>query len=88
MQIHPQVGRRFRQEWFKVHAEDTFSVARRSAPVTVPFGTFRHALRTRETTALEPGVLDAKYYVRGVGEVFEGSLRGPREVVRLVEIIS
>ena len=70
------------------HAEDTFSVVSRSSPVTVPFGTFRHALRTEETTALEPEVLDNKYYVRGIGEVAELSVRGPREVARLVEIIS
>jgi hypothetical protein len=88
MQARPEVGRRFRQEWFKGHAEDTFSVVSRSSPVTVPFGTFRHALRTEETTALEPGVLDNKYYVRGIGEVAELSVKGPREVARLVEIIS
>jgi hypothetical protein len=88
MQARPQLGRRFRQEWFEGQAEDTFSVAGLSSPVTVPFGTFRHALRTRETTALEPGVLDNKYYVRGIGEVIELSVRGPREVGRLVEVIS
>jgi hypothetical protein len=58
-----------------------------SAHVSVPFGTFGSALRTEEHTALEPGVVDAKYYVAGVGEVFEGSQSGPREVLRLVEII-
>ncbi|HKE99791.1 MAG TPA: hypothetical protein VKG45_12760 [Actinomycetes bacterium] len=88
MQAHPQVGRRFRQEWYRGHAEDVFKVIRRSAPVTVPFGSFRHALRTAETTALEPGVLDNKYYVRGIGEVAEVSVKGPREALRLVEIIS
>ena len=56
--------------------------------VTVPFGTFRHALRTEETTALEPDVLDNKYYVRGIGQVAELSVKGPRESLRLVEIIS
>jgi hypothetical protein len=39
----------------------------------VPFGSFKHALRTEETTALEPGVVDNKYYVRGIGEVLEKS---------------
>jgi hypothetical protein len=33
-------------------------------------------------------VLDNKYYVPGIGEVFEGSVKGPREVLRLVAIIS
>jgi hypothetical protein len=88
MQARPEVGRVFRQEWLEGHAEDTFSVVSRSSAVTVPAGRFRHALRTRETTALEPGVVDAKRYVKGIGEVSEESVRGPREVMRLVEIIS
>ena len=88
MQAHPQVGRRFRQEWYQGHAEDVFKVIDRSAPVTVPYGSFRHALRTAETNALEPAVLDNKYYVRGIGEVAELAVKGPREAVRLVEIIS
>ena len=88
MQAQPQLGRRFRQEWYRGHAEDVFKVIDRSAPVAVPYGSFRHALRTAEWTALEPDVLDNKYYVRGVGEVAEVSVKGPREVLRLVEIIS
>jgi hypothetical protein len=88
MQAHPQVGRRFRQEWYRGHAEDVFKVISLSAPVTVPAGSFRHALRTEETTALEPGVLDNKYFVKGIGEVVELAVKGPREELRLIEIIS
>lgn len=88
MQAHPQLDRRFRQEWYARQAEDTFEVIGRSTWVRVPFGSFRHALRTEESTALEPAVLDNKYYVSGIGEVFEGSVKGPRESLRLVEIIS
>jgi hypothetical protein len=88
MQANPQLGRWFRQEWFAGQAEDTFRAVDHSAAVRVPFGSFHSALATQEKTALEPGVLDQKYYVRGVGEVFEGALRGPKEILRLVEIIS
>jgi hypothetical protein len=88
MQAHPQLGRRFRQEWYQGQAEDVFKVVDRSAAVTVPYGSFRHALRTAETTALEPGIVDNKYYVKGVGEVAELAVRGPREEFKLVEIIS
>jgi hypothetical protein len=87
MQAHPQLGRWFRQEWYAGQAEDRFRVTDRSTRVSVPFGTFAHALQTEERTALEPGVVDAKYYVAGVGVVFEGSQSGPREVTRLVEIL-
>jgi hypothetical protein len=88
MQAHPQLGRRFRQEWYQGHAEDVFKVIDLSAPVTVPNGSFRHALRTAETTALEPGVLDNKYFVKGIGEVAELAVKGPREELKLVEVIS
>ena len=88
MQAHPQVGRKFRQEWYQGHAEDVFKVIDHSAPVTVPYGSFGHALRTAETNALEPAVLDNKYYVKGIGEVAELAVKGPREAVRLLEIIS
>jgi hypothetical protein len=88
MQAEPQLGRWFRQEWYAGQAEDTFRVIDRSARIRVPYATFRHALRTEERTALEPDVLDNKYYVVGIGEVFEGSVKGPRETLLLVEIIS
>ncbi len=87
MQAHPTVGRRF-QEWYMGQAEDTFKVLSLSAPVTVPAGSFKNALRTEETTALEPEVVDNKYFVRGIGEVKEVAVKGPREVLRLVEVIS
>jgi hypothetical protein len=88
MQAHPEVGRRFRQEWYQGHAEDTFKVLSLSAPVTVPFGSFNNALKTEETTALEPAVVDNKYFVKGIGEVEELSVKGPLEKLQLVEIIS
>src|SRR6266487_5910191 len=66
MQAHPQLGRKFRQEWYAGHAEDIYWLVGRNATVTVPLGTFRHALRTAERTALEPDVLDNKYYVKGI----------------------
>jgi hypothetical protein len=87
MQANPQLGRRFRQEWYAGQAEDTYRAVDLSTRVSVPFGTFDRALQTEERTALEPGVVDAKYYVKGVGVVFEGSVSGPREITRLVEIL-
>jgi hypothetical protein len=44
-----------------------------------PAGCFRHALRTEETTALEPDVVDDTVYDRGIGEVFEARSRARRK---------
>ena len=86
MQADPDVGRRFRQEWYQGHAEDQFKVVGRATRVTVPYGSFQRALKTEERTDLEPTVLDNKYYVRGIGEVAEVSVRGPLEKLELVSI--
>ena len=88
MQAAPEVGRRFRQEWYKGHAEDQYHAVDLSARVKVPFGKFHDALRTEESTSLEPDVLDNKYYIKGVGEVKEVAVKGPVEELNLVEIIS
>lgn len=88
MQARPELGRWFRQEWSRGNAEDQFRVIGRNASATVPYGTFRHALRTEEITALEPGVVDNKLYVRGVGEVLERSVKGAAERLSLVDVLS
>src|SRR5207249_2489453 len=79
MEADPVVGHSFRQEYYKGQAEDQFQVVSLNAPVTVPYGTFAATLLTKEWTALEPKVLDHKYYVKGVGEVAELSVKGPVE---------
>jgi hypothetical protein len=88
MQATPEVGRWFRQEWDAGQAEDRFRVLTTRARRTVPYGAFRHVLRTQERTRLEPDVVDNKYYVRGVGEIYEGAVKGGQEALRLVEVIS
>jgi hypothetical protein len=88
MEADPQIGREFRQEYLKGEAEDQFKVVSLSEHVTIPYGTFDGAQRTEETTTLEPGILDNKYYVKGVGEVREIQVKGPPpiEKLELVEI--
>ena len=76
MQAHPEVGRLLRQEWYPGHAEDIFAAVDLHTAVAVPYGRFQNALRTAETTALEPGVLDNKYYVPGIGQVEEVAVTG------------
>lgn len=76
MPAHPRVGRTYAQEHYKGHAEDHFTIRDLSASVSVPFISTTHALRTTEQTPLEPGVLDAKFYARGIGTVQEVNLEG------------
>jgi hypothetical protein len=86
METDPVVGHSFRQEYYPGHAEDQFAVVSLAAGVQVPYGSFTGALLTQEWTALEPKVLDHKYYVRGLGEVSETSVKGPVEQSFLVSV--
>jgi hypothetical protein len=87
MQHDPQIGRWFRQEWSQGQAEDKYRALSTSASVAVRYGSFHNALRTEEKTALEPGVTDNKYYVRGVGEVEEVAVQGGTEKLQLVDVL-
>lgn len=84
MTAHPAVGDAHRQEFWPGHAEDQYWLVDLGSAVTVPFGRFGHAARTLEWSRLEPGVIDEKMYVRGVGVVQERAAEGPAEVARLV----
>ena len=84
MTRHPHPGPSFHQEDYPGHAEDVFTVLRRRAHVAVPLMDTRHALLTRETTVLEPGVVDHKFYLRGVGTVLEQTVKGGQERNELV----
>jgi hypothetical protein len=85
MPAHPRRGQAFQQEHLAGVAEDHFRVLTRHASITVPFGSFTgRVLKTAEWTPLEPGVHDRKYYVRGIGQVAEATVRGGDERLELV----
>ena len=86
MTAHPRRGPSYFQEYYPGHAEDVFTVDRLGARVTVPLLSSSHALITRETSPLEPGVVDHKYYVRDVGDVSERTVRGGNETLHLVAL--
>jgi hypothetical protein len=82
----PQVGRGAQQEYYKGEAEDHFRVVSLRAAVHVTWGSSSHALLTKEWTPLEPGVLDHKFYVRGVGTVLEQTVKGGNERNELISV--
>ena len=77
MPAHPRLGQTGLQEYWKGHAEDHYRVV----------GLFgRNAVLTEEWTPLEPGVLDHKFYVRGIGTVLEQTVKGGDERNTLVSV--
>jgi hypothetical protein len=86
MPAHPDVGANGYQEFYPGHAEDRYRVLGLNARVSTPAASSRRALLTEETTALEPGVIDHKYYIRGVGDVIERTVKGGNEHFTLASI--
>ncbi len=82
----PTVGQAFQQEYYKGQAEDHFQILSLQASVKVPGASSTRAMRTKEWTPLEPGVLDNKYYVRGIGTVKELAVKGGNERLDLVSV--
>jgi hypothetical protein len=84
MPAEPRVGQSGRQEYYKGHAEDHFKVIGRFNTVS-PRGE-ANTVVTAETTPLEPGTVDHKMYVRGIGTVLEQTQRGPNERNELISV--
>jgi hypothetical protein len=86
MPAHPRVGQSFAQESYPAHAEDHVTITDLNGHVKTPAISSRHAMVTTETTPLEPGTVDRKIYVRGVGTVREETIKGGSERLVLVAI--
>ena len=86
MPADPRRGDRYRQEYYPPgQALDQALVLGHRGPVTVPYGTFKHALVTSELSPLEPQT-EEKYYVAGVGEIWERVVKGHHEEFDLVSV--
>ena len=91
MEARPQVGDSYDQEnapgvGNSPHiAQDHAEVTSLAGSATVPAGHFTNLLVTLETSPLEPGAAENKYYSAGIGEVFGNDLvTGEQE--RLVSV--
>jgi hypothetical protein len=65
----PEVGTAYRQEYYEGEAEDRAEVESVDESVEISYGSFEGVLKTKETTPLEPGLVEHKYYAKGVGVV-------------------
>jgi hypothetical protein len=80
----PRVGAQGRQQYLKGQAEDHFKVIGLFKTVGAAGST--NGLLTQEWSPLEPGVLDHKMYVRGIGTVLEQTEKGGAERNELVSV--
>jgi hypothetical protein len=87
MKAHPAVGDFYRQEFSLANAEDEAETISLNASVTVPYGSFRHCLDSRETTPLEPDLVEDKFYALGVGNILAVD-DNTGERTELIEIVT
>jgi hypothetical protein len=86
MPAKPKAGLRYRQEYYRGHAEDKGEVVSLKEQAEVPFGHFRRGrvLMTKGVNPLEPKVLELKFYARGVGPVLAVGISGGADREELV----
>jgi hypothetical protein len=55
--------------------------------VRVPDGSFKSTLATVETSPrIDPGIAERKYYIAGVGDIREHTVKGNHEQIQLVSV--
>jgi len=86
MFARPKVGQSAQQEFYKGQAEDHFQVLSLHATVNVPYSSSKQAMLTKEWTPLEPGTIDHKLYLRGIGTVLEQTVKGGAERAALISV--
>lgn len=84
MPARPRLGDGYVQESSPGVAEDRAEVLALDQRREVPFGTYDDLLLTEVTTPLDPGLVERRYYARGVGLVLEATATGGAQIVELV----
>jgi len=86
MEAHPKKGDAYQQEFAGDTASDRAKVLSLRQTTTVPFGTFSRVLQTKEFTPLEPGVVEQKFFAKGIGFIKSVMVKGGKEEFHLVAI--
>ncbi|HEU5455994.1 MAG TPA: hypothetical protein VFU85_09960, partial [Nocardioides sp.] len=84
MPAQPRVGDGYQQENSPGLAEDRAEVLSVDESVNVEFGSFTDVVQTEDTSPLEPGLVEHKYYAPGVGLILEQTVLGGAERLELV----
>jgi hypothetical protein len=75
MLAEPKVAITYDQEIDKGVAEDKATVLSLDENVSVPDGSYSNVTKTKEFSALDPDVVEQKYYAANVGDVKEKTQR-------------
>ncbi|MGH2597309.1 MAG: hypothetical protein ACRDH7_15300 [Actinomycetota bacterium] len=84
----PTVGAPYVEEYLPGVAEDHAQVVKSGVSITVPTGSYKNVIITKNTNPLDPSLLEHKFYAPGVGMVYETKHYGGShmEIMRLVRV--
>ena len=77
-------GLAYRQEYYAGEAEDNGEIVSTDEQAEVPAGHYAPVVMTKDTTPVEPKVLEFKFYAQGVGPVLEITASGGSDRDELV----
>jgi hypothetical protein len=80
----PQVGVAYREEYLAGQAEDRAEIMSLTEQAEAPFGHFEDALLTKNTTPLQPRIVEYKLYAKGVGPVLILGVSGGNDREELI----
>ena len=86
MEANPKKGDKYQQEFAAGVAEDMAQVIGFVDSFCVSYGCFNNVLVTKEWTPLEKGVVENKYYAKGVGFIYSEMVKGGNETLELVRV--
>jgi hypothetical protein len=86
MEANPKKGDKYQQEFAADVAEDMAQVIGFVDSFCVSYGCFNNVLVTKEWTPLERGVVENKYYAKGVGFIYGVMVKGGDEQIELVRV--
>jgi hypothetical protein len=89
MPARPEAGLKYRQEYYRGHAEDNGEVLGLHRHATVPLAAYSGLLETKDTNSLEPTAVEHKFFAVGIGAVLTiDTGEGSREELLRIDHIS
>ncbi|MCZ6602349.1 MAG: hypothetical protein O6952_05020 [Planctomycetota bacterium] len=83
----PFVGLTYQMEYYENVAEDRGKILRLNAKVSTFQADFKHVLKTKEWTPLEPGAVEHKYWAPDLGLVLVTGPKGSHWFLELIGIV-
>ena len=86
MRAKPTLGDNYRQNYLKGTVEDMGYVVSLDGALKVPYHAYKNLLITLQWSNLTPGIIENRYYAKGVGFVYSEMVKGGTGELKLAKI--